>query len=162
MDGPANISRFHEGHCGWTAQQLMNNAEKWLAKAVPDIILIMCGTNDIVQGADPDSVMSRVVGIVGLIDRYAKSAGLGIASICPLKWSNSRKHLQPMVEQYNSLLEKYCESINDREGPVVFVDVHNSMEKRHLDGTHPNSAGYKRIGDIWYPAVKALCQFTRS
>lgn len=45
-NGPAAIDRHHQGHRGWTIDQLNDRQAAIAAAAQPDVILLMAGTND--------------------------------------------------------------------------------------------------------------------
>jgi len=72
----------HEGHPGWTADEIVNGAEwdypdkgkleDWLITEQPDIVLLHIGTNDLFwEMQDPDDVALEVSQILDEIDRYS-------------------------------------------------------------------------------------------
>ena len=155
-DGPSHISRAHEGHPGWKTAQLLSNIGRWLGEYKPRIILLMTGTNDLIKDQDSSIAIQRLDELAQKIFHIQSDVCLAIASVPPLKWSMSRKHLDPIVICYNfgipGIVEKYAS-----EGRIIrFVDVYNSLVEDHLIGTHPSPSGYRKIAEIWYPALRRM------
>ena len=43
----SNFDQNHEGHSGWTADQIQSNVTAWANLNKPDVVLLHIGTNDI-------------------------------------------------------------------------------------------------------------------
>jgi len=77
---PDDFDRDHEGHSGWSTDEILNgrpldpsagNLAIWLPESEPDIILLHIGTNDISEiGYDQDQSLANVAAILDAIDDY--------------------------------------------------------------------------------------------
>ena len=76
MNGPYDYDRDHEGHSGYTAQQILDNiyldGENWLGSNPADVIILHIGTNDISQGSQN---VNTVAAILDKIDQYEADTG---------------------------------------------------------------------------------------
>jgi len=155
-DGPPHIGRSHEGHPGWRTSQLLKNIERWLGEYKPQVILLMTGTNDLIRDQNSSVAIQRLSDLVQKIFHLQPEVCLAIASVPPLKWSISRKQLDPLVIIYNSEIPGIVEKYASGGWITCFVDVYNNLAEDHLIGTHPSPSGYRKIAEMWYPAVKEL------
>ena len=69
----------HEGHGGWTADEIVNGRptlptagklSDWLIAESPDVILLHIGTNDIDAAQAPAGIVTEVSQILDVIDQY--------------------------------------------------------------------------------------------
>ncbi len=71
-DGPPDfVNNAHEGHSGWRIEQLTAPVGGWLTVANPDLILLMVGTNDVIQNFDLDHAADRYEALLNAIEQYA-------------------------------------------------------------------------------------------
>jgi len=118
----------------------------------PEVVLLMEGANDLpLVGPDTSSDLMRMMA------QTAKSGGarVFVGSMIPQVAGRPRA-TTPTFEllNYNTKLQLMA----TQEG-VVFVDLYNPMlaEAATLigtDGLHPNEAGYRRIADLFFAAIK--------
>ena len=155
-DGPPHIGRAHEGHPGWTTVQLLSNIERWLGEYEPQVILLMTGTNDLIRDQNSSVAIQRLSDLIQKIFHLQSEVCLAIASVPPLKWSISRKQLEPLVVRYNSEIPGIVKKYASGGRSIRFVDVYNNLTEDHLMGTHPSPSGYRKIAEMWHPAVKEL------
>jgi len=155
-DGPSDITQNHEGHPGWKTSQLIDNIKAWYHAHIPDIILLMSGTNDIVVDHNADITYNRLETLVDILFKLNARLALIVASIPPLEWSNSRSHLQPLVLSYNSRIPQLVERYKAKGHVSYFADVCSAMEEKHLIGSHPSPSGYEKIAEVWFPVLKKV------
>jgi lysophospholipase L1-like esterase len=155
-DGPSDIAQNHEGHPGWKTSQLIDNIKAWYHAYIPDIILLMSGTNDIVIDQNADLTYNRLETLVDILFKLNARLALIVASITPLEWSNSRNHLQHLVLSYNSRIPQLVEQIKAKGHVSYFADVHSAMEEKHLIGSHPSPSGYEKIAEVWFPVLRKV------
>ena len=155
-DGPSYIARNHEGYPGWKTSQLIDNINAWYHAHIPDIILLMSGTNDIVTDQNAGIAYNRLETLVDILFKLNARLALIVASIAPLEWSNSRNHLQPLVLSYNSRIPKLVKQYKAKGYVSYFADVGSAMEEKHLIGSHPSPSGYEKIAEIWFPVLKKV------
>lgn len=155
-DGPPDVSRDHEGHPGWRTAELLEHVARWLAEARPDIVLLMSGTNDIIRDNDATLATDRLSRLVAMLFEATPGIGLGIATIPPLSYSESRRYLQTAVEEYNEKVRDIAGEVAAKGARIMLADVHGVMKPAHLIGTHPSPDGYRRIAEVWKPVLLAL------
>lgn len=155
-DGPSDIPQNHEGHPGWKTSQLIDNVEAWYQSYIPDLILLMSGTNDIVVDQDAGLAYNRLETLMDILFKLNSRLDLIVASITPLEWSNSRNHLQPLVIAYNSRIPQLVERYKEKGRMSYFADVHSAMEEKHLIGSHPSPSGYEKIAEVWFSVLKKV------
>jgi lysophospholipase L1-like esterase len=155
-DGPSAIAHNHEGHPGWKTSQLIDNINAWYHVHVPDIILLMSGTNDIVADQNADIAYNRLQTLVDILFKLNARLALIVASIPPLKWSNSRNYLQPQVLSFNARIPLLVKKHKAKGHLTYFADVCSEMEQAHLIGTHPSPLGYEKIAAVWFSVLRKV------
>jgi lysophospholipase L1-like esterase len=173
MNGPATVAnnetfpRRHEGHGGYTIDsggghngisgQITSSA---IAQAVPHIVLLMIGTNDLNGNVDVAQAPNRLANLVDQIIELAPDALVVVASIIPMENGNG-----PKVEPYNSAIEDLVTELADAGKHVKFADNHAAFTSNPNyasqwmpagDVLHPNVAGYGVLGDSFYEVIKDL------
>jgi lysophospholipase L1-like esterase len=119
----------------------------------PEVVLIMEGVNGLPQ-VGPDIS----TGVMRIMVQYAKSGGsrVFVGSMIPQVAGRPRGNT-PVSEllAYNNTLQL----MSQQEG-VVYVDLYNQMlaDAAALigsDGLHPTEAGYRRIAELFFTAIRA-------
>ena len=158
-NGPASLeSQNHEGHTGWRIDEIDASISDWITSARPDVVLLMIGTNDVVQRHALDTAPNRLEELVNHITGLAPDAQVFVASITPLEDAKEDAD----AEAYNAGVRRITESLLRRGHRVGFVDMHSALALEDLaDGAHPNGTGYRKIGDVWYEALRPLLEGRR-
>ena len=121
----------------------------------PNIVLLMIGTNDILQNIDLGNAPARLASLVDEIITDAPNALLVVSSIPPC--CNDAT-----VQTYNATIPDMVKSRAQAGKHILFVDAHAAFVKDtnykadyiSSDGLHPSSNGYAVIGDLFYGAIK--------
>lgn len=139
----------HEGHSGWRIDQIDTNINSWMDTYKPKIVLLHIGTNDISQKYDINNAPARLGGLVDKICNKLPSGGkLYVASIIPISYAD--------VKSYNSQITAIVQNKSNQGKPVYMVDMYSALTLSDLsDGVHPNAAGYNKMADVWYKAIKS-------
>ena len=123
----------------------------------PNIVLLMIGTNDILQNIDLAKAPTRLASLVDEIITDAPNALLVVSSIPPC--CNDAT-----VQSYNASIPDIVKTRAQAGKHILFVDAHaayvqNTNYKNDYissDGLHPSSKGYAVIGDLFYGAIKGV------
>lgn len=122
-----------------------------------ELVIIMEGTNDASAGFAVSAVASGLSSMV----QDAKAAGkqVIISTLIPkAPWHGGASNTNPRIAAYNDRIAE----IAAQEG-VVLVDMWgafggaSNMDTSLMspDGTHPNSAGYQRMAQVFFGAIVA-------
>ncbi len=163
--GPATCSDgsipWHEGYGSFRTDMILNGgtAEKevapplttTLANFKPDIVLLMLGTNDIIQNYQLDALEARLEKIIETIYAANRKTMIVVASIAPIntpKWAEKESR----VVSYNTALAALVKKQAALGHKIAFADVHASLVERGLsgDGVHPGNQGYAQMAQVFY------------
>jgi lysophospholipase L1-like esterase len=156
MNGPAMVAGMtfpnqNEGHSGWKIDQMLPLIPMPALKVIPDMILVMIGTNDIAQN---DNVANAPMRLGALLDKLigaAPNALIVVATLTPLASGNSA------VQTYNAALPAVIKPRADAGKHVQLVDMFTGFPSSELaDGVHPNQQGSARMAGVWYAAIGGL------
>jgi lysophospholipase L1-like esterase len=150
-NGPAMVDgvpfpQSHEGHSGWTIQQIDDIVPSPALDADPHIILLHIGTNDMYQ--TPAGAPDRLGVLIDGIIQDRPDALLVVSNIIPLPMAASE------VDTYNATIPDIVQERADAGAHIIFVDQFTGFPESELgDGVHPNEAGYARMAGVWYDAI---------
>jgi lysophospholipase L1-like esterase len=150
--GPRSLpDRQHEGHPGWRIDQIAGSMAPWLLRERPDIVLLLIGTNDVVQGYALDAAPRRLGTLLDLIAATLPGCRVVVASIPPL----AEPEYQQRARAYNAALADVVAARGQR---VSYVDAFSALDVADLDadGIHLSAGGYDKLAAVWHPAVRAL------
>lgn len=146
----------HEGHGGWRTAQVLQNIDQWVARAEPDLVLLMIGIND----KDGAQAAQNLKGIMEKIIAARPQAHLVVAQITP-----KAKFSQSIVDFNTTLRDTLAPDFQRRGLKVSTVDQYRHFLKP--DGTidtalfsnqinHPNATGYERMAQTWFEAIQDI------
>lgn len=138
----------HEGHGGWSIEQIAEHAPGWVAAYTPDVVLLHAGTNNITHGEDPAVAAAKLAGLIDRVRAAAPLARLYVSTIVGTGVpGEAAAH-----RAFNALVADLATS----RGPRVRL-----VEQSHVGGLslydahHPNAHGYARMAHAWYEAMRA-------
>lgn len=140
----------HEGHGGWTLQQIEVSVPQWIAQAKPNIILLMAGTNDIAEGVGYQVAVQRLDSLIQtLISTSQARIYIGTLTIRTDGWETQRQLFNqaaiPVIRGYATTKR------------VFLVDFSNVLNGTDLmDTVHPNSQGYYKMGVHWAKSINQV------
>jgi lysophospholipase L1-like esterase len=156
-NGPYDYDRKHEGHSGYTAEQIRQNIYlengDWLGKQPADIILLHIGTNDISQGIQN---VSKINDILNKIDLFEQNTGRAVTVILAriIQRAESDPGYQPTFE-FNNAIENLALSRISAGDRLILVDMEGALNPSSdlIDVVHPNDSGYRKMAAVWLDAV---------
>lgn len=153
-NGPASLTdRDHEGHSGWRIDQIAGSVVAWTSTFQPDIVLLMIGTNDVVQDYQLATAPDRLSALIDQIVATVPTTRVIVASIPRIGGSAD----QQRVQAYNAAIPGIVDTKIAEGKRVSFVDMYSviGVSDLHTDYTHLNATGNRKLADAWYPAVRS-------
>lgn len=141
----------NEGKGGETLSDGMRRFDTVFTSANPDAVLLQEGVNGVaVDGPEVSTEMMR------RMVRRAKdgNAVVFVGSMLPTLANRQRTQNRSALESYDTALQAMC-----AQEEVSYVDLYNGMLPQAdqligIDGLHPTEAGYRRIAEIYFAAIK--------
>ena len=170
-NGPTTVAgktfpQGNEGNGGYTIASPSSKGgiagaitDQSLSTYKPNIVLLMIGTNDVLQNLDLGNAPTRLASLIDEIIAGAPNALLVVSTIPPC--CNDAT-----VQAYNATIPAMVKTRAQAGKHVLFVDAHAAFVKNanykadyiSSDGLHPSANGYAVIGDLFYGAIS---QFLR-
>ena len=153
-NGPAALAdKNHEGHSGWRIDQIASSINGWLAASQPEVVLLMIGTNDVVQDYQLATAPNRLAALLDQIHTARPQAHLLVASIPPLPGATDDQQ----VRAYNSAIPGLVQTRAGQGRSIRYVEIHGALTTADLaDGVHPSASGYSKIADVWHAALAPI------
>lgn len=140
----------HEGHSGWTIEEINSGIKYWLSDVKPDIILLLIGTNNIAMLDPAESAGNKLEMLINNITQAKPDSFLLTASIPPI----NDPRLNERVKIYNIRVKKLCDEYKEENCKIDFVDIFSALDFDDLfDGAHPNKKGHDKIALKWYESI---------
>ena len=156
---------YHEGYGGIRTDMILSGGEveketapplaTTLENFKPDVVLLMIGTNDILQKWKLDSLEDRLGQIIDTIYAANPKTSVLVASIAPLDgWAYAEK--EKRILAYNAAIPGIVAKQQALGHQIGFVDVYQAVSFKGAlggDGVHPTSLGYAKMAQVWYKAL---------
>jgi len=136
----------HEGHGGWTIDNLAANIDAWMERYHPDIVLLHAGTNNITLGDSPAETAGKLLDLIAQIRSHDPDTLIFVAKV--IKSRDPGR--QPATNAYESLIPGVVAESGDN---VYLVDQSTISGRDIYDWTHPNDFGYAKMAYNWYNAM---------
>jgi lysophospholipase L1-like esterase len=152
QNGPERLQdRDHEGHSGFRIDEISASVVGWLDRYRPEVVLLMLGTNDVVQGYRLRTAPERLGELIDLIAATLPNSHVFVASIPPIGGPPYAER----AEAYNDGLPEVVRSRIAAGIDVTYVDINSVIEPAdlHTDYTHLDASGYRKVADEWYRAL---------
>lgn len=151
MAGGMAFPKNHEGHSGYTIDQMKPFAMTTDVPYMPNMILLHIGTND-TYGTSPAAAPTRLSSLVDLITSTYPNALLVVAKIVP--YPAQAANVKIINDSIPDLVAK-----NQTAGKhVIMADCFTGFTTSSMlssDSIHPNQTGYNFMGDQFYSVVSS-------
>ena len=142
---------------GLGGEKAINARDRYFASMAavrPDVVLLWHGHNDIPGGLDGAASSAASEMRTMVIDARGRGARVFIATPLPGRPGGNRTISDFFLLDYANRMR----DIAAREGAVL-VDMYSLLRpdvNRYIgvDGLHPNEAGYTRIAELWFEAIR--------
>jgi lysophospholipase L1-like esterase len=140
----------NEGHSGAVISQIAKFAYLSL-KQLPNVILLMAGTNDMNIPTDPNTASDRLGSLIDELVIAVPDAVILVAQLIP----STTKSTETNIENFNAAVEGIVAVRANAKKKVLLVDMSKAVTTSDLaDGLHPNDEGYIKMAATWYNAIQ--------
>jgi lysophospholipase L1-like esterase len=151
--GPDDTRRSHCGTQGQTAATMAATMTTLASRWRPRVILVYCGTNDILQDADAATTFSRIQTVVGNASTGRSDWQVLLMTIGPfVPGSLATANDETVRLAVNALIRAHAwdaAHVKVVENPTTTADL-------VADGVHYSDAGYDKIAAAWETELIAL------
>lgn len=150
---------------GYTSADLIENELPLLDRWSPELVSVLVGVNDVVQGVS-DWQYAGNVGLIldELLTRLLPQRILWLATPDFTVMPNGEAFGDPIqqsdvIVRYNAIVREACEGRGVRFVPEIFEISQEAQVDRSLvadDGLHPSGEQYRRWVDVIEPVVQEL------
>lgn len=151
-DNTSLEDKEHEGHPGWRVDELTQLVDNGLLNDYqPDVVLLMAGTNDILQSDSSEQVIADLEELIGRLQTGLEGVPILLGSLVPLDPADRGTDKSNIVAEVNQQLPELAARLES----VTYIDAGGLLGLDNLvtDGIHPNAEGYAEIGNAWYSAL---------
>jgi hypothetical protein len=140
----------NEGHSGAVISQVAQFANFSL-KQLPNVILLMAGTNDMNIPTDPTTASDRLGSLIDELVIAVPDAVVLVAQLIP----STTKSTETNIEGFNAAVEGIVAARANAKKKVLLVDMSKAVTTSDLaDALHPNDEGYIKMATAWYNAIQ--------
>lgn len=146
-------------------------------KLNPNIIILLIGTNNIMENYDFNNTKNDFINLINyILNNIPKETMLFIGTIPDMdpnnkivfKWFNNyrkenyddnkiKKMVNDNVDKFNNEIKKIVENFKNNNYNNIRIENLNGaikdIDKYLFDGVHPNNDGYKVMGEFWSEIV---------
>ncbi len=147
----------HEGRSGWRIEQLDEIVENVLLTYSPDVVLLIIGTNDLVQNFDISSADQRFEALLRKILDVVPRAHIFAASTI----TTNNAIFNARVQNYNLAVKNIVLRLKKTQNTLHWVDMYTESKITPTvadltDGVHPTPQGYEKMAAVWSKEILKL------
>jgi lysophospholipase L1-like esterase len=148
----------NEGHGGFLATNILsqNLLPGWLSAALPDVVMMHLGTNDVWSSIPTATILTTYSGLVDQMRASNPKMRILVAQILPMNPSGCTTCAQGVID-LNAAIPAWAASKSTAASPITVVDQWTGFNTATdtADGVHPNAAGNQKMSDRFYPPLTA-------
>ncbi|KAE8452063.1 hypothetical protein EG329_002229 [Mollisiaceae sp. DMI_Dod_QoI] len=140
---------YNEGHPGALIAQIAQYAEVSLPSQ-PNVILLMAGTNDMVQNNMTATAPQRLGSLIDECHSTAPGAVIIVAQLTPAADTS----VEARIQAFNPTIPGLVAQRVSAGVKALTVDMSNYVTVADLkDGLHPTDYGYAQMAKAWYAGI---------
>ncbi len=150
-NGTAELGDWnHEGHSGYRIRDIRDNVDNWFAANMPDVVLLLIGSNDAEQDDDMANAPARLQELI----EHMNDLRPGIITILSTATPEAGEPVD--IPAFNAELPNMVFDLNANGKITRLVDGYSALTLADLDdGIHPNWTGHQKLAEAFYPQLKA-------
>ena len=155
FDPGGDWDKDHEGHQGWTADNLLNglhagdgNITEWMTDFNPDIVLLHAGTNDIAITGDSDTqILADLTALINEIRVQNPNVTIVMSNLI----GSANPTWNARINSLNPKLPGLASSLSTAQSPILFSDANAgfNINTMLVDNLHPNPLGQRHLADAF-------------
>lgn len=147
----------HEGHYGWTTDQVNAQLVGWLTNYTPDIVLLHLGTNDTYYGETAVEAIGDIAQTVSMLRADNPQVIIFLAQIIPMMDTGDPNESTD-VTAYNAAIAQFASANSTQNSPIIVVDHFTGYDPATLneDIWHPNTDGEAFMANQWFAALQPV------
>ncbi len=144
----------HEGHWGWTADNVLAEVDGWARAFTPDVVLLHIGSNDALRGHDTAETLDELGAIVARLRAANPRVSVLLALLVPTRRVADNRR----IEALNAGIPGLAARLDNAASRVVVVDHYSGFDAKTdtRDGIHPNAAGEEKMANVWNHALAGV------
>ena len=144
----------HEGHWGWTADQVLAQIDGWASKERPDLVLLHLGTNDVLHKHDRRETVEELRQIIQVLQKHNPAVTVLLAQLIPAGGQAANAE----IAELNRLLPEMAKSASTAQSRIHVVNQFEGYDPMtdNYDGIHPGPSGIEKMARKWCDAILAL------
>jgi lysophospholipase L1-like esterase len=171
-DNPSQIllsagQTHHDGLPGWKIHDVDENLDagsSFLTRTPStNIILLLLGTNDMLQHFDTAHAADRLDDMIDRLTTLRPQSTVVVGSIPPTIFTDVHDPRDPTM-MYNAAIPKLVATDRAAGKSVYFADMFplfltaagDRNDNMLSDGIHPSMAAYDLMGDRWYSTIRSM------
>jgi lysophospholipase L1-like esterase len=153
-----NFDQDHEGHVGWTADQILSHLPAWARTYKPDVVLLHLGTNDMMLHQSVTGTLDELTQVVATLRKANPRVAVLFSKLIP----NAEN--QGGIDKVNARIPRLVKSLSTKASPVYLVDQTANFNRvsDEYDGIHPNESGEQKIATQFFNVLKMVLPAKRS
>ena len=155
------FDRDHEGYWGWTTGQILGIVDAAAQAALPDVVLVHLGTNDIGQSGAAGVATARA-NLATIIERLRlaqPNVTILLSQVVPIGPGSGYFANTDQVVPLNAQIADLVAESDNARSRVVLVDQFTGFDAvtdMQPDGIHPNIAGETRMAATWFATLRLV------
>ena len=142
----------HEGHWGWSLDQILPRLPEWLAQARPDVVLLHLGTNDILRNQPLDETVSEWLSVLRVLHTSNPDVRVLAARLIPV--GGMEKEIVRLNEAMAAAWSNQPIPGLDLRWVDQFTDFIPAEDA--WDDIHPNHQGERKIATRWMDVLRTV------
>ncbi len=150
--GSGEGDQDHEGHSGWTINDIDAQVTEWMNTYQPNIVLLQIGHNDLSQGDSSDTMTAELKQLIAHIFEANPTTYIVLENVIVTTVGDNERW-----SAYNASMPGIVDEFKAQGKKITLVDMTSSVTLDDLpDGAHPNEEGYRKMTEVLYPVLTSV------